>query len=85
MNEKDLLFRTKDKMANMRSCLMLKVKIKIESDKKNHNNTVKKTASVTSFGLPQSFMKDRAILLHRGKVRMKYQLLQLHRLVNGLQ
>lgn len=74
-------------MANMRSCLILKITIKTESHKKNpkHNNTVKKTASVTCFGLAQSFMKDRAILLHRGKVRMKSQLLQLHRLGSGFQ
>lgn len=46
MNEKDLVFRTKDKMANRRSCLILKLKIKMESDKKKkkkHDNTAKKT------------------------------------------
>lgn len=84
MNEEDLLFRTKDKMANMRSCLILKIKIKVESHKKPHSNTAEKTAIVTCFGLPQSYTKDRAILLDRGKVRMKSQLLQLHHLVSGL-
>jgi len=85
MNEKDLLFRMEDKMGNMRSCLMLKIKVKTESDKKTHNKRVKKISSVTCFGLPQSFMKGGAILLHRGKMRMKSQLLQAHRLVSGLQ
>lgn len=80
-----MLFRTKDKMVNMRSCLILKIKIKVEYHKKSHSNTAEKTAIVTCFELPQSCVKDRAILLDRGKVRMKSQLLQLHHLVSGLQ